>query len=176
MNERTRPLLPYDGAKLHTSALPAKASRSEARSVKPQSALVGGSCLAGIWDSATSTPSNNGGHSFRLDLLFIAALSLQLCNLTDQRGLPNMDSAVLGAAHAGGKPEQVQDVMDVEGKVDVERLSQAPYQDLQTHIHPFESTRAYKIARWKSTVFPILVSSKNLTLNTRPLLFQSTSL
>lgn len=61
-----------------------------------------------------------------------------------------MDSAVLGAANAGGKPEQLQDVMDADGKVDEERLSQAPYQNLQTLVHPFESTRAYKMARWKS--------------------------
>lgn len=62
-----------------------------------------------------------------------------------------MDSAALALARSGGKPDPVTEI-DNEGKVDIERLSPAPYQDLQTHIHELESTRAYKVARWKSTL------------------------
>lgn len=61
-----------------------------------------------------------------------------------------MEQTHHAANNSAGELKQVQDMMDTNEKIDEERLSQAPYQHLQTLIHPLESSKAYKTARWKS--------------------------
>lgn len=61
-----------------------------------------------------------------------------------------MDTAHLPIPRTNSELDHVKGSSDSGEKVDEERLSQAPYQNLQTHVHELESTRAYKMARWKS--------------------------
>lgn len=51
--------------------------------------------------------------------------------------------------NTGGELKQVQDSMDINEKIDEERLSQSPYQHLQTAVHELESSKLYKKAMWK---------------------------